>query len=54
MSLRHKIAMLLGQADIQLNGDRPWDIQVHNEALFGRVLAHGTLGLGESLSLIHI
>lgn len=48
MSLRQKIATLLGQADIQLNGDRPWDIQVRNEQLFKRVLTQGTLGLGEA------
>jgi len=39
---------LLALADIKINGDRPWDIQVHNEAFYNRVLKEGTLGLGES------
>ena len=36
------------QADIQINGRRPWDIQVHNPAFYKKVLAEGSLGLGES------
>ncbi|MBW2603029.1 MAG: cyclopropane fatty acyl phospholipid synthase [Deltaproteobacteria bacterium] len=43
-----KIQHLLSYADIDINGDRPWDIQVHNKNLYPRVLAHGSLGLGES------
>lgn len=39
---------LLGQADVRFNGDRPWDIQVHDEMLFKRVLTHGSLGFGEA------
>src|SRR5438445_12158321 len=39
---------LLAFADIRINGDRPWDIQVHDQRFFGRVLASGTLGFGES------
>jgi cyclopropane-fatty-acyl-phospholipid synthase len=39
---------LLAVADIQIGGARPWDIQVHNQRFFGRVLASGTLGFGES------
>lgn len=39
---------LLEPADVQVNGDRPWDIQIHNDAFFARVLAQGSLGLGES------
>ena len=31
-----------------LNGPNPWDITVHNDGLWGRVLRDGTLGLGES------
>lgn len=27
---------------------RPWDVMVHDRRLFGRVLSHGTLGLGEA------
>ena len=39
---------LLALADISINGDRPWDIQVHDRRFFSRVLASGTLGFGES------
>ncbi len=35
-------------ADIRVDGDRPWDVAVHDERLFRRVLTHGTLGLGEA------
>ena len=39
---------LLAVADIQINGARSWDIQVHDARFFDRVLASGTLGFGES------
>jgi cyclopropane-fatty-acyl-phospholipid synthase len=34
--------------DIEVGGKRPWDIQVHNPAFYGRLLSGGSLGLGES------
>lgn len=48
MSARRKVASLLRTADIELGGARPWDLQVHDERLFQRVLAEGTLGAGEA------
>lgn len=39
---------LLRRADIRLNGDRPWDMQVHDESVFDQALSRGNLGLGES------
>lgn len=39
---------LLAHADIRLDGDRPFDIRVHDERLFDRVTAAGTLGAGEA------
>lgn len=42
------LARLLAQADVKLNGDRPWDIRVHDHRTARRVLAQGSLGLGES------
>jgi len=39
---------LLASADIKINGDRPWDVQVHNPKFYARVLAQGSIGLGES------
>jgi cyclopropane-fatty-acyl-phospholipid synthase len=45
---RDKVEQLLGFADIRIGGRRPWDIRVHHEAFYPRVLAHGTLGVGEA------
>ena len=42
------IESLLNQADIQINGSRPWDIQVHNENVYKRILTQGSLGMGEA------
>lgn len=47
-SLRKKMGQLLSLADIKIDGDRPWDIQVHNDDLYARILTEGSLGLGES------
>ena len=38
----------MSHADVRINGDRSWDIQVHNENFYRRLLVHGSLGLGES------
>ncbi|WP_284394136.1 cyclopropane fatty acyl phospholipid synthase [Devosia yakushimensis] len=38
----------LARTEVEIGGERPWDVQVHNESLYGRVLSQGTLGLGES------
>ncbi|MGH8273888.1 MAG: cyclopropane fatty acyl phospholipid synthase [Gammaproteobacteria bacterium] len=46
--LQAKAARMLASADIELNGDRPWDIQIHDPRVFARVFAHGSLGFGES------
>ena len=45
---RQTVAGLFGEADVLINGARPWDIVVHDERFFRRVLADGSLGLGES------
>jgi len=39
---------LLKEADIKINGDNPWDITIHNEKFYQRVLSKGSMGLGES------
>jgi cyclopropane-fatty-acyl-phospholipid synthase len=46
--LRAHFEKLAEPADIRIDGDRPWDIEVHDERMFQRVLAHGTLGLGDA------
>lgn len=48
MQARELVEKLAREADIRINGDRPWDIQVHNDELYARVLKQGTLGLGEA------
>jgi len=42
------LAELVAQAGVRFNGDRPWDIRVHDTRFFKRVLQQGSLGLGES------
>ena len=42
------VTNLFESVDIQVNGSRPFDIQVHNELFYSRVLSGKSLGLGES------
>jgi len=39
---------VLTRGDIELNGDRPWDPQVHDDRFYRRVLAGGSLAAGEA------
>lgn len=39
---------LLMPADVLFNGDRPWDITVHNRDTYRYTFAKGTLGFGEA------
>lgn len=39
---------LLASADIEVDGNRPWDMRVHHPDTFDFILARGSLGLGES------
>src|SRR5262245_40130417 len=45
---RHRLERVLEAADVRLDGDRPWDLRMHDERLPARLLAQGSLGLGES------
>jgi cyclopropane-fatty-acyl-phospholipid synthase len=47
-TFRFKVEQLLALADVEINGNRPWDIQVHNSALYSRVLSGASLALGQS------
>lgn len=42
------VQSLLARAGIEVNGRHPWDIQVHDNRLYRRVFAQGSLGLGEA------
>lgn len=39
---------LLREVDVKINGDRPWDPQVHDPRLYRRVLSGGSLAVGEA------
>jgi cyclopropane-fatty-acyl-phospholipid synthase len=39
---------LLASAGVTVGGDAPWDIQVHDERLWPRVLREGSLGAGDA------
>ncbi len=41
-------AKLLASAGITIDGSQSYDIKVYDDRVYGRVLRHGTLGLGES------
>lgn len=45
---RRSLQKLLQEAGVQLNGDRPFDPQVHDDRLYRRVLSGGTLAVGEA------
>lgn len=45
---RDAVESLLNMADVEINGSRPWDIQVHHPGFFQRLLVNSSLGLGES------
>jgi cyclopropane-fatty-acyl-phospholipid synthase len=42
------IGDLLARAGITINGREPWDIIVHDQRLYSRLLRNGSLGLGEA------
>lgn len=48
MDAQQIISELLAEADITINGDHPWDIHVHDDRLYHRLLREADLGLGES------
>ena len=45
---RRRVSELLAEADVAIDGDRPWDIRVHDDRLYARALADGSLGIGEA------
>lgn len=47
-SAQKTIEELLDIAGVKINGNNPWDIQVHNDNFYKRVLSNKELGLGES------
>lgn len=41
------VSELLADAGVEVGGNRPWDIHVHDDRLYSRMLADKNLGLGE-------
>jgi len=46
--MKKTVEEAFGSADIRINGDRPWDIVVHDEDFYRRVFSEVSIGLGES------
>jgi cyclopropane-fatty-acyl-phospholipid synthase len=42
------IRELLDSAEVKINGSQPWDLQVHDDRMYERVLRDSSLGLGEA------
>ena len=47
-NLKQRAVELLEHAGIRLDGDAATDLRVHDDRLYARVFAHGSLGLGEA------
>ncbi len=45
---RAMVEEMLVHADIRVNGNRPWDIRIHDDRTIERALGYGNLGLGEA------
>jgi cyclopropane-fatty-acyl-phospholipid synthase len=45
---RRALQDLFAPSGLRLDGDAPWDPRIHDDRFYGRVLANGSLGLGES------
>jgi cyclopropane-fatty-acyl-phospholipid synthase len=39
---------ILGLAGVEINGSNPWDIRIHNDQFYRKVITEGELGMGES------
>src|SRR5215469_110610 len=46
--MQSKVENALQIADVRTNGDRAWDLIVHDSRFYHRVISEGALGLGES------
>jgi cyclopropane-fatty-acyl-phospholipid synthase len=46
--MSQSIQRILERAGIEINGSCPWDLQVHDERLWRRVLLGGNVGLGDA------
>ena len=42
------VSNLIKDTDIEINGKRPWDVKIHNEKFYRKIVLGGSLALGES------
>src|SRR5262249_17974411 len=47
-SARELVTEALAAGDVEVGGSRPWDMRVHDDRAFERMLRDGPLGVGES------
>ena len=47
-NMKQSVQNILNLADVKINGGRPWDINVNNPRFYSKVLAGGSLALGET------
>jgi cyclopropane-fatty-acyl-phospholipid synthase len=45
---RQTVQEILAESDVEIDGSQPWDLRVHHPDFYQRVLAGGSLALGES------
>lgn len=48
MAVEQRVKDICAEADINVNGERPWDVQIHAPHTLRRWALHGSIGLGES------
>jgi len=48
---QRKVVEMFRRADVEIDGDKPCDIRVHDDRFYERVLRDGTLGFGEAYML---
>ncbi len=48
ISVKQIFADTFAQVGITINGDKPWDMQVHNPKFYDKILTGGSIGFGEA------
>jgi len=43
-----RLAKLLSPAGVEINGNQPWDPQLHDKTAYDKILGGGTLGIGDA------
>lgn len=48
ISVKQIFSKTFAEVGITINGDKPWDMQVHNDKFYDKLLTSGSIGFGES------